>query len=165
MTDITVRDATVEDVPAMNAIYNEYIVDSHVSFDTEAWSDDKRLAWYEARVAAAYPVLVAEREGEVVGVSWSGPWRDKAAYRSSAETTIVLAPNESGRGIGSTLYTALLDRLVEGGFHRAYGIVALPNDDSVRLHLKLGYVEIGVLDEVGHKDGRYHSTMILEKKL
>lgn len=165
MTEVVIRDATEHDVPAFNVIYNEYIVDSHVSFDTEAWTDDDRLAWYQDRIGAGYPVMVAERGGEVIGVSWSGPWRDKAAYRSSVETTVVLAPGESGRGVGTTLYIALLERLSREGFHRGYGVIALPNDESVRLHEKLGFTKVGVLDEVGYKDGLYHSTMILEKEL
>ncbi|MGI9667664.1 MAG: GNAT family N-acetyltransferase, partial [Acidimicrobiia bacterium] len=91
MTDVVVRDASLADAADMNAIYNEYIVDSHVSFDTAPWTDDDRLTWLRSRMEAGYPVMVAENDA-VIGCAWSGPWRDKAAYRGSAETTIVLAP-------------------------------------------------------------------------
>ena len=59
MNEVVIRRATEADVPAMNAIYNEYIVDSHMSFDVEPWSDQKRLEWFRARVDVGYPVLVA----------------------------------------------------------------------------------------------------------
>ena len=160
-----IRSATSADVPTVNAIYNQYIVGTAVSFDTDPWTDAKRLAWFEQRTSAGYPILVAEEGGSIVGASWSGPWRDKAAYRPSAETTVVLAPGVGGRGVGTALYTALLDEVAEAGFHRAYAIVTLPNDASVALHEKVGFVMVGVLDEVGFKDGEYHSTMLLEKKL
>ncbi len=165
MTDRVIRPATVEDSIRMNDIYNTVIVDSHVSFDTEPWTNDQRKEWLRDRVSRGYPVLVSEQSGAVVGVAWSGPWRNKAAYRSSVETTVVLNPDNVGVGIGSDLLGALVDTLAVEGFHRAYAIVALPNDASVAVHCKLGYVEVGVLDEAGFKDGRFISTMILEKQL
>ena len=163
--DVAIRPATGADVSAMNAIYNEYIVDSHVSFDLEPWSDEKRHEWFSSRVTAGYPFFVACEGDEVIGVAWAGPWRDKEAYRGSVESTVVLAPGSEGRGIGTTLYTTLLRALRSEGFHRAYAIIALPNDSSIALHLKLGYREIGVLEEAGFKDGKYHSTMLMELAL
>ena len=165
MSEVRIRRATVEDVPAVNAIYNEYIVDSHVSFDTEPWTDDERRAWFERRGELGYPVVVAELAGEVVGTAWSGPWRDKAAYHGSVETTVVLAPGAGGVGIGSKLLSALLDELVARGFHVAIAIIALPNDASIAVHTKLGYRKVGVLRGVGHKDGAFHDTLIMEKSL
>ncbi len=165
MTEVAIRAATVDDVPGFNRIYNTYIVDSHVSFDTEPWTDDQRAAWFADRVARGYPVVVAERDGVVIGASWSGPWRDKAAYRTSVETTVVLAAGESGAGVGSALYRRLHDELRDAGFRVAIGVIAMPNDASVVLHRKLGYREVGVLDDVGFKDGRHYSTMLMQKDL
>lgn len=165
MSDVVIRRAIEADVPDMNSIYNEYIVDSHVSFDLEEWSVEKRLDWFESRVADGYPVLVACDRGEVIGASWAGRWQPKRAYRSSVETTVVLAPGSVGRGVGTLLYAALLDALRSEGFHRAYAIIALPNDPSIVMHRNLGYREIGVLEEAGFKDGRYRSTMLMELAL
>lgn len=165
MSDVRVRPATEADVPVLNAIYNGYIVDSHISFDTEPWSDTDRLRWYRARNSAGYPVLVAERSGVVVGASWSGPWRDKAAYRGSVETTVVLDRSATGGGIGSVLLSRLLEDLVVAGFHTAIAVIALPNDASVAMHGRLGYRRIGTLTEVGHKDGRYWDTVLMQRDL
>lgn len=165
MIRVVVRQATESDVAAINAIYNEYIVDSHVSFDTEPWTDDQRFRWFQNRMSDGYPVLVAERNGEIVGTSWSGPWRDKAAYRRSVETTVVLAPGASGEGIGTTLLSGLVDVLGTEGFVTAIALIALPNDASIALHRKIGYSEVGVLHSVGFKGDRLHDTMIMEKSL
>ena len=165
MSQVEVRGAVVGDVPTMNRIYNEYIVDSHVSFDTEPWTDGERRSWFLQRSESGYPVLVAELDGTVIGAAWSGPWRDKAAYRGSVETTGVLDPGECGAGIGTELLTALLDELAASGYHVAISIIALPNDASIALHRKLGYREVGVLHGVGAKDGAFHDTMIMEKSL
>ena len=162
MSPPLVRPAAESDVPAINAIYNTYIVDSHVSFDTEPWSDADRLAWFERRTAAGYPVLVGERHGTVVGAAWSGPWRDKAAYRGSVETTVVLADAATGAGLGTVLLGRLLDDLVGAGFHTAIAVIALPNDASVAAHAKLGYRRVGTLSEVGHKAGRFWDTALMQ---
>lgn len=165
MRNIELRMATEADVPQIAAISNTYIVDSHVSFDTEPWTDEKRLVWFRERVAAGYPIIVACEEDTVIGFSWSGPYRPKAAYRSSVETTIVLAEGESGKGIATGMYSKMMALLTDAGFHRAYAIIALPNDASIALHRKLGFREVGVLEEAGFKDGKYHSTMMMEREL
>lgn len=165
MTGAVIRRAVEADVPEMNTIYNEYIVDSHVSFDLEPWSDQKRLEWFKDRVDAGYPLLVASEGDRVVGASWAGPWRPKQAYRHSVESTVVLAPGIEGRGLGTKLYAELLSVLRADGFHRAYAIIALPNSTSISLHRNLGFREIGVLDEAGFKDEKYHSTLLMELAL
>jgi phosphinothricin acetyltransferase len=165
VSDLAIRPATTGDARDINIIYNEFVVESHVSFDTAPWTDEERERWLASRIADGYPVIVAADAAGVIGAAWSGPWRDKAAYRSSVETTIVLIPGSEGSGLGTTLYRALLTDVVARSFHRAYAIIALPNDASIGLHRKLGFTEVGVLDEVGHKVGEYHSTMLMELKL
>jgi phosphinothricin acetyltransferase len=162
--DVTIRDATVDDFDRINEIYNWTIIDNHVSFDTEPWDRARREAWWNGR-EPDLSCLVAEVDGRVVGVSYSSWYRPKVAYRSSMETTIVLDESAWGRGIGTRLLRALLTRLEEQGVHVAIAIVALPNEASVRLHHRLGYVTAGTLHEVGHKNGRYVDTVLLEKLL
>jgi phosphinothricin acetyltransferase len=164
--DISIRPARVDDLVRINEIYNTTIVDSHVSFDMEPWDLERRLVWWE-RYDAAGPsrALVAETDGTVIGVAYSNPYRPKEAYRSSAETTIVLDLDHLGVGIGRQLLTALLDSLRADGVHRAYAIVALPNDASIGLHESLGFRAVGTLDEAGCKLGQYWSTTILERRL
>jgi phosphinothricin acetyltransferase len=113
----------------------------------------------------AKPALVGEAAGDVVGMAYAGPYRDKGGSRSSVETTVVLDPEWTGRGLGERLLSALLEKMADAGAHRAYAIVALPNEASVKLHERLGYRSVGVLDEVGRKMAEYWSTLILEKRL
>ena len=164
--DISIRPARVDDLERINEIYNTTVVDSHISFETEPWDLERRQIWWQ-RYAGVGPfrALVAEDDRAVVGVAYSSPYRPKAAYRTSMETTIVLDPTFVGRGIGRRLLSAILDALAGEGAHRAYAIVALPNDASIGLHESLGFRAVGILDESGYKLGRYWSTMILEKRL
>ena len=165
MSHLVIRAVESGDTFRVNEIYNMYIVGSNVSFDTEAWTDEKRGRWLNDKLDAGYPILIAEIDGLVVGAAWAGPWRDKKAYADSAETTVVFDSAFTGEGTGTILYADLIDELRKLGFHRAYAIIALPNDPSIALHRKLGYTEIGVLDEAGFKDDQYVSTMLMERKL
>ncbi len=160
-----IRRATVDDLGRITEVYNQYIVDSHVSFDTEPWSVERRRQWWELYDSGDGPwqVWVAEVDGRVAGASWSSRFRPRAAYESSVETTIVFDPEVTGRGLGGRLYGALLDDLDNRGVHRQYAVIALPNDASVALHHKMGYQTQAVQDEVGHKMGRYWSTMLLQR--
>ncbi|MCP3854730.1 MAG: N-acetyltransferase [Actinomycetia bacterium] len=160
-----IRRASVDDLARITEIYNQYIVDSHVSFDTKPWNLERRREWWELYDSGDGPwqVWVAEVDGRVVGASWSSRFRPRTAYDSSVETTIVFDPGVTGRGLGGRLYEALLDDLDHRGVHRQYAIIALPNDASVALHHRMGYKTQAVQDEVGHKMGRYWSTMLLER--
>jgi len=164
MSDLKIRDADPEDFVRLNEIYNWTIVDNHVSFDDEPYDLEKRLDWWEERDRDLV-CLVAEEEGRVVGFSYSSRYQSKSGYRSTVETTIVVDVDHLGKGLGTALLAALLDRLEEAGVHVAIAVVALPNDASVALHLRLGYREVGVLHEVGYKNAKYWDTMILQKRL
>jgi phosphinothricin acetyltransferase len=159
-----IRDATPEDFARINEIYNWTIVDNHVSFDLEPWDLVRRREWWDSR-PDDLDVLVAEWEGKVVGVAYSSYYRPKPAYRSSAETTVVLDTAYLRRGIGAALLGSLIARLRERGFHRAIAIIALPNDASIALHHRLGYRSAGTLTEVGSKLGRHWDTTLLELDL
>jgi phosphinothricin acetyltransferase len=164
MNRLFVRDATPDDLPAINEIYNWTIVDNHVSFDIEPWDVERRRRWWDDR-DPELDCLVAELDGRLVGLSYSSWYRPKPAYRSSVETTIVIAADHRGRGHGTVLLSALINRLRGRGFHRAIAIIALPNEASVGLHERLGYTSVGTLTEVGHKLGRHWDTTIMEHDL
>lgn len=159
------RPATDDDVAAICAIYNQSIVGSHVSFDTEPWTVESRREWF-AHYGGDTPwqVWVATEGAAVVGAAWSSRYRPRAAYDSSVETTIVIDADATGRGVGARLYGALLDDLDARDVHRAYAVVALPNDASVALHRRCGFETLSVQDEVGFKLGRWWSTMLLQRR-
>jgi phosphinothricin acetyltransferase len=164
--DTRIRPATEHDLDRINTIYNSYIVGKHTSFDREPWTISERRRWFERyETEGRYQVLVLEEEGLVLGFASSSPFKSKAAYETSVETTIVLDEVHLGRGLGRKLLSALLERLQAEPVHRAYALIALPNDPSVALHERLGYRHVGTLDEVGHKLDVYHSVLIMELAL
>lgn len=164
--DITIRNATLDDIPAITDIYNQSIAGTYVSFDYEPWTVEQRAGWFE-KYAEGGPLrcLVATVGDAVVGTSYSSPFRPKDGYRRSIETTVVVDDGHLGARIGHRLLKALIEELRREPVHRVYAVIALPNDASVALHARLGYRTVGVLDEVGYKMGTYWSTQMMELKL
>ena len=104
---------------------------------------------------ASYPWLVSELDGAMVGYAYASSWKRRSAYRYAVESTIYLAPEFHGRGLGSELYRALIAEMRARGFHCAIGGISLPNPASIALHEKLGYKHIGQFREVGWKFGKW----------
>lgn len=151
---VPIRPVALADAPAICRIYDHYIAHTVVTFEEEPVAP----AEMEGRITALvpqFPWLVAEEGGTVVGYAYASTWRTRTAYRFVAETTVYLAPEAMGRGLGASLYTALLTALRERGFHVAMGVIALPNDASVALHEKLGFAKAAHFPEVGRKFGRW----------
>lgn len=152
------RDAEEADLEAVNRIHSHYVRETVVTFDVESlgvssWRD----RWQAAR-EGDHPWLVLEEEGEVLGFAISGPFRPKASYRPTIETTVYLDQAAAGRGAGRSLYSALLTESARRGFHLAVAGVTLPNEASVRLHEGLGFSKVGTFTEVGHKFGEWHDV-------
>ena len=151
---IRVRAALPEDAARIAEIYAPSVTQGAVSF--EEYPPD--AAEMRARMSASgglYPWLVAEEDGSLLGFAYAGPFRTRHAYRFTAETTIYVAKEANGRGVGRRLYAALIETLKTQGFTQAVAIIALPNDASVRLHETLGYAQVGLNRRVGWKDGRW----------
>ena len=149
-----IRDATPADAAAIAAIYAPLVTDTIVSFEEEPPSADEMAE----RIAASHVWLVAEDEGEVVGYAYGARFHPRAAYRWSAESSIYLAPDARGRGLGKKLVAALLQRLKEMGFVNVFGGVALPNPASERLLDSFGFQKIAHWEHAGFKLDAWHDV-------
>ena len=167
MLELQIRPAIPSDLPGLVRIYNHYVTTTHVTFDTEPFTTEERRTWFEGFAdSGPYRLLVAEGASGIAGYASSSRFRPKPAYRTSVETTIYLDPRQLGRGLGGSLYGALLELLAnERRVHRAYGGVALPNPASVALHERLGFQLVGTFREVGHKFERFWDVSWYEKDL
>jgi phosphinothricin acetyltransferase len=163
---IDVRAATVHDLPAINDIYNHYVVTAHYTFDLEPMSSEARSEWFtHYGDAGRYRLFVALTDGRVVGYACSSQLRPKPAYETSVETSIYVAPAAVGRGAGSKLYGELFRSLDGEDLHRAYAGVALPNPQSVMLHERFGFKRVAHFTEQGRKFGQYWDVAWFEKPL
>lgn len=154
-SELVIRPATPADAGAIAALYNPYVRDTVITFEYNEVTADTMAARIQAVLDMDLPYLVAEDEGAIVGYAYASPYRPRAAYLHSVETTIYLGHEARGRGLGRTLYGALLDALRASHAHTAISLIALPNDASVGLHMALGFREVGYLAEAGRKFDRW----------
>ena len=156
MTDATIRSADPSrDAAACAAIYQPYVEACATSFEERSPNGDEFAARIE-RVLATHPWLVAEVDGEVLGFANACPHRSRAAYRWAADVSVYVAEEHQGGGHGRRLYEALFGELRERRFRVACAGVTLPNQASVALHEKLGFVPVGVYRGIGWKAGAWH---------
>lgn len=163
---IVVRPAQPGDVPGLTDLYNHYVRHTAITFDVEPYAVDRRRAWFEQfGPTGRYRLLVADEGGHVLGYAATLSYRPKQAYETSVETTVYVAPDATGRGIGTRLYTALFAVLAGEDVHRALAGITLPNERSIALHARFGFERVGVFHEQGRKFGRYWDVAWYEKAL
>jgi L-amino acid N-acyltransferase YncA len=158
MEPLTIRDAIPErDAPACAAIYAPHVEASPTSFEEQPPSVEE-FAGRIGEVAATHPWLIAELGGEVVGYAYACRHRKRPAYRWAVDVSAYVADAYHDRGIGRSLYEALLARLRSQRYRVACAGITLPNNASIALHEHLGFVPVGVFRRIGWKDGAWRDV-------
>lgn len=162
---VIVRPAETADLPAILAIYNDAVANT-----TAIWNDTpadlpNREAWFAARKAQGYPVLVAGEDAMVVGYGSFGDFRAFDGYRLSVEHSVYVAEGSRRRGIASSLIVALEEKARDLGKHVMIAGIAGDNAGSIALHARLGFVETGRMPEVGIKFGRWLDLVFMQKTI
>jgi phosphinothricin acetyltransferase len=161
---VETRAATEADLPAMLAIYNHIIATSTAIYRDEPTTLAERADWLRGRRAGGFPVLVAERGGEVLGFATYGDWRGAyPGYRHSVEHSVHMAEGARGAGAGAALMGHLFDLAREGGVHVMVGAVDADNAGSLRFHERLGFQRVAHFHEVGRKFGRWLDLVFVER--
>jgi phosphinothricin acetyltransferase len=161
---LVVRPAVEPDLVPLNDMYNQYVKDTHFTFDLEPMTMEARREWFtHYGPIGRHRLLVAVADGAVIGYACSSQWRPRAAYDTSVETSVYLAPDAVGRGAGTRLYAELFKSLEVEDIHRAYAGISLPNPASVALHERFGFKRVAHFTEQGRKFGRYWDVAWYEK--
>jgi phosphinothricin acetyltransferase len=149
-----IRPATPFDAAAIATIYNPYVADTIITFETAPVAVEE-MAGRIQRTLENYPWYVREEDGRILGYSYASQWKSRSAYRFSVESTVYVAQDQYRKGVGASLYRTLLPELRARGFHAALGGISLPNAASVALHEHCGFTWVGTLPEVGWKLDRW----------
>lgn len=160
-----VRNAEARDAAAIAEIYNPYVASTVITFEEEPVDEATIAGRLRAVQEAGLPWIVMEEADGIAGYAYATTWRTRAAYRYAVETAVYLPPVNFGRGIGSTLYRELEQRLAAGGMRAMIGCIALPNDPSVALHEKLGFGKVGHFPGVGRKFDQWIDVGFWQKTL
>ncbi|QFP76762.1 GNAT family N-acetyltransferase [Deinococcus sp. AJ005] len=157
-----VRPATRADIPATLEIYNYAVWHTTASYDLEPVSLTTRLAWFDHKRAAGWPILVLEDADEIIGWATYGPFREKPGYAGTVQHSVYIRDGLRGAGLGTLLMTALIEDASTRGFHVMVGGVAADNAGSLAFHARLGFVQVAHFRQVGRKFGRWLDLAFVE---
>lgn len=150
---ITIRKASLDDIGAITAIYNEAIVNTVATFDIKPKSLGEQEDWFRQH-GPKYPILVAEQDSVIVGWASLSKWSDRSAYSDTAECSLYIDEGYRGKGIGGKLSKAIIQSGRESGLHTLIARVVEGNEESMHLCEIAGFKHIGTMKQVGRKFGK-----------
>ena len=159
-----VRSATGDDAVAIASILNALLATTAIEWTDIPWTAAAVVAWLDEHDS----VLVAEEQGELLGVAAFGPFRDivrRPGYRFTVENTIHVRRDRWRSGVGRDLMQALANDARASGKHTMVAAVDGANEASLRFHERLGFVEVAHMPELGAKLGRWCDLVLLQLRL
>jgi L-amino acid N-acyltransferase YncA len=160
-----IRLATAADLPAINDIYNYYVLRSTCTYALEPETLEARQAWFAAHPPDKYPVTVAEQNGVVVGWGSLSKFRDRAAYDPTVEASVYIRHDWHRRGLGRALLIDLIERARTLNYYTLIGGASADQTASVALQESLGFQRVALFKEVGFKFGQRLDVVFLQLML
>jgi len=159
---LTIRAAKLSDLGAITDIYNEAILKTVATFDTETKTLEEQESWF-AEHGPKYPMIVAEQDGRIVGWASLSRWSDRCAYSDTAEGSLYVKEEYQGKGIGRKLLEAIIRAGQKAGLHTVVARITGGNEASIHLCESVGFEHIGVMKEVGRKFGKLLDVNLMQK--
>lgn len=160
-----IRKIEAQDIASVAEIYNYYIANTVISFEEEQVSVCDMSDRVEKVAMTSFPWLVAEDNGKMVGYAYANQWKDRSAYKHSAEVTVYLSHLSCSQGWGARLYGALFSELKEMSIHTVIAGIALPNAASIALHEKFSMEKVAHFANIGFKFNEWVDTGYWQVKL
>ena len=161
-----IRDARLEDMSAIQAIYAHHVVHGTASFEEVAPDCDEIAARWRKVVAQGTPWLVAEADGAIAGYAYASAYRDRSAWRITLEDSVYVAHDRARQGVGRLLLGALIGRCAAGGYSQMVAVIGDSHSaGSIGLHASLGFHHVGTLERVGLKFGRVLDVVLMQRAL
>ena len=163
---MTIRAATAADAGAVAAIYGHHVLHGLGTFEEVPPSEAEIATRMQAVRSLGLPYLVFEDAGRVLGFSYASAFRQRAAYRYTAEESVYIHPEHLGRGLGKALVGEVIAACEALGLRQLVAVIGdSGNAGSIGLHRSLGFTEIGVGRGFGFKHGRWVDIVQMQKPL
>jgi len=159
---VKLRSARREDLDSITEIYNEAIIKTAATFDTEPKTVEDQKKWFDDH-EAKNPILVAELNGVIVGWASLSKWSDRCAYSDTAEISLYIQEEHQGKGIGKYLIEAIVKEGEKTGLHTIIARITEGNESSLHLHRSVGFTHIGIMKEVGKKFDKRLDVHLMQK--
>ena len=161
---LVTRKAELSDLDAITDIYNEAILTTTATFDTEPKSIREQLQWFHSH-DERHPIWAAELDGKVIGWISLSKWSERQAYNDTGETSFYVKSEYRGKGIGTALMQTLIHEAQQLHYHTIIARIAGESDVSLHVHANFNFIQVGILKEVGRKFGKLLDVHILQKML
>lgn len=149
-----IRRVKPQDAKAITDIYNEYVLHSVATFDTEPVREEEMRARI-TEISSRFPYFVYEEDKEIAGYCYAHTWKERSAYRYTLETTVYLSSGYTGKGIGTLLMQKLIEACREKGYRALIACITEGNEASNMLHERLGFKQVSRFKKVGLKFDRW----------
>lgn len=156
-----IRPVSLSDAEAIVEIYNHFITDTTITFETEPVTKEEMTRRIR-EISAHFPYFVYERGGKILGFCYAHLWKERAAYSKTLETTVYLHRDATHQGIGSLMMRHLIDLCRTQGYHALIACITQGNETSIRMHEKLGFRQAAEYKQVGNKFGRWLGVVDME---
>ena len=161
-----VRPATPADAPALAALYGHHVLHGAGTFEETPPSADDMAARLNTVLGRGFPWIVVEDEGRIVAYAYAAPYRERSAYRFTAEDSVYVAPDALGRGYGRAALGAVIAACEAMGLRQLVAVIGdTHNAGSIALHRALGFQMCGTLPSVGFKAGRWLDVVLMQRPL
>lgn len=161
-TGLRIRSATVADAGPISAIYNHYVLTSTCTFHELAESVADREVWIREHTGAHVVLVAEDADGEVVGWASLSRFHPRPAFRFTVEDSVYLREDRRGRGLGGKLLAELLNHAGRSGIRTIVAAISADQEASIALHRRSGFVEVGRLQAVGFKFGRWLDLVYMQ---
>ena len=169
--NVKIQVASVEDAEELLAIYAPYVEKTAITFEYEVPSVEE-FKGRIAHVLQRFPYLKAVEDGKILGYAYVSPFKERAAYGWSVETSIYVDENVKHKGVGRKLHEVLEAVLKEQGILNMEACIGYPevedeylDKNSVNFHAHMGYRMIGEFKKCGYKFDRWYNMVWMEKLL
>jgi L-amino acid N-acyltransferase YncA len=166
MSSVSIRPASLADIPAITRIYAQSVSTGTASFELEPPDEAEMARRMQALFDGGYPYIVANIGGAIAGYAYAGSYRPRPAYRFSVEDSIYVDPQAQRRGVGRLLLQHLIEECERRGFRQMVAVIGdSAQTPSIELHRALGFRMVGTVENVGYKFGRWLDSVNMQRAL
>jgi L-amino acid N-acyltransferase len=159
------REAKENDLMAILEIYNDAILNTTAIYDYKAHTIEDRKQWFEKKKEEGYPILVVEENNKVIGFATFGPFRAWPAYKYTVEHSVYVHGSSRNKGIGTALIKEIVRICDERGYATLVAGIDGANENSIKIHEKLGFKYSGTIDKAGFKFGKWLNLVFYQLEL
>lgn len=161
---LLIRPAEISDLDKITEIYNDAVLNTSATFDTESRTREKAEEWFKEH-DEKHQVITAEMHGVVCGWASLSQWSDRPAYEGTVEGSIYVKQEYRRQGIGRKLLYQLIRNAEYCNMHTIIARISEGNETSIKMHREYGFKEIGVMKEAGWKFGRYIDVTLMQRMI